>query len=359
MSSERIACFIVTGFLGSGKTTLLAQLLTDPAFHDSVVIVNELGTVGLDHDLVAFSAENIVVMPGGCVCCSIREDIEVQLRELFDARAAGTVPAFRRIIIETTGIAEPVPLLMTLRSNPLARERLLPPRVIAVVDNVLGRETLAAHEEACAQAAAADEIVFSKTDMEGDADLADAVRIINPWAPVQTAPMPGDKLASLFALDKPRREPLDRPGLPEARTERHAHHHGVRTHSIVLDAPLDWTGFGIWMTLLLHRHGKQILRVKGLLAVDGMPGPTLFQSAQHLVHPPRHMESWPSEDRRSRLVFIVRDLDPQWIARSLAAFDSAARRPLAERSAVKPAGSGGMVAGRPVRRATTPAWIRG
>jgi G3E family GTPase len=128
---------------------------------------------------------------------------------------------------------------------------------------------------------------------------------------------------------------------------------------LALDEPLDWTAFGVWMTMLLHRHGANVLRVKGLLAVDGLPGPTLFQSSQHLVHPPVHMDAWPSEDRRSRLVFIVRNIDLDLIDASLKAFDGAARRAVPKRSDNRPAGSGGVIAGRPVRRPTTPAWIRG
>jgi G3E family GTPase len=136
-------------------------------------------------------------------------------------------------------------------------------------------------------------------------------------------------------------------------------HQSIVSHSLVLEKPLDWTAFGVWMTMLLHRHGASVLRVKGLLAVDGLPGPTLFQSAQHLVHPPVHMDAWPSADRRSRVVFIVRDLDPRLIDASLRAFDYASRHTVSRLSDQRPAGSGGVIAGRPVRRPTTPAWIRG
>jgi G3E family GTPase len=154
--SERIGAFLLTGFLGSGKTTLLQSVLQDSAFKDTAVIVNEFGKVGLDHDLISFSTESTVVMPGGCVCCTIREDIETSLRELFELRDSGRIPAFNRIVIETTGIAEPVPILLTLKANPLAQSRLEQPCVITVVDGVLGVETLKNFPEATAQVASAD-----------------------------------------------------------------------------------------------------------------------------------------------------------------------------------------------------------
>jgi G3E family GTPase len=361
---DRVAVYLLTGFLGSGKTTLLAAILRDEAFHDTAVIVNEYGKVGLDHDLISFSSESTVVMPGGCICCTIREDIETSLRELFEARDKGTIPPFRRIVIETTGIAEPVPLLMTLRANPLAQERLTKPRVVTVVDAVLGLDTLKNYGEATAQVASADDIVISKSDLADFSALEDterAVRTLNPWASIERANLLDGPLTGLFS------EVVCDTGKPDSeeiasltRTNRSAHsHEKIVSRSLILDEPLDWTAFGVWMTMLLHRHGAQVLRVKGLLAVDGLPGPTLFQSAQHLVHPPVHMDDWPSDDRQSRIAFIVRDMDADRLEDSLRAFDHASRNAESRRSDLRAAGSGGVIAGRPVRRPTTPAWIRG
>jgi G3E family GTPase len=371
--SERIGAFLLTGFLGSGKTTLLQSVLQDSAFKDTAVIVNEFGKVGLDHDLISFSTESTVVMPGGCVCCTIREDIETSLRELFELRDSGRIPAFNRIVIETTGIAEPVPILLTLKANPLAQSRLEQPCVITVVDGVLGVETLKNFPEATAQVASADIVVISKTDIAEQRNVEHArkiVRDLNPWTDVSEVNLLEGGLTKLFRSAR-RDVNLKNELSPDAlaaitaatqagsRDRSARRHQGVVSHSLALDEPLDWTAFGVWMTMLLHRHGANVLRVKGLLAVDGLPGPTLFQSSQHLVHPPVHMDAWPSEDRRSRLVFIVRNIDLDLIDASLKAFDGAARRAVPKRSDNRPAGSGGVIAGRPVRRPTTPAWIRG
>lgn len=366
--SERVAAFLLTGFLGSGKTTLLRGVLADAAFHDTAVIVNEFGKVSLDHDLIAFSSESTVVMPGGCVCCTIREDIETSLRELFELRDQGRIPPFKRLVIETTGIAEPVPILMTLKANPLAQERLLEPRVITVVDGVLGVDSLSRFPEAAAQVSSADVVVVSKTDLADEAGIAQAeqaARALNPWAAIRHDNLVEASLSELFAV-VPQSEMravsdiysvfASRP--KDLRDGKHRHSEIVSS-SIVLDKPLDWTAFGVWMTMLLHRHGERVLRVKGLLAVDGLPGPTLFQSAQHLVHTPVHMDAWPSDDRKSRIVFIVRNIDPGVLQASLLAFERAARNAAPSRSDQRGAGSGGVIAGRPVKRPTTPAWIRG
>lgn len=373
----RLDCAIVTGFLGSGKTTLLRGLLSDETFRDTAVIVNEFGEVGLDHELISFSSERTIVLPGGCICCSIREDIEISLRELFDAVDAGRIPPLRRILIETTGIAEPIPLLMTLAANPIAQSRLNKPKVVTTVDAVLGGETLRQYEQAASQVASADSIVITKVDLVKADDLTNLeseLRAINPWAHLRRANLSDGPLANLFDLFKNHTTNADRLIMEvekveanirrcernAARSRNHGEHHrGVSTHSIVVREPLDWTAFGIWATMLLHRHGNKILRVKGLLDVDRLPGPTLFQCAQHLVHPPVHLEKWPTKDRRSRIVFIVRDLDPTLIERSLRAFQKALSRTRMAPSHIKNAGAGGVVAGRPVRRPTTPSWIRG
>lgn len=359
---ERIPAFVVTGFLGSGKTTLLRQVLAWPELSDSAVIINELGEVALDHQLIAFTQDCTVVLQGGCVCCTIRTDIEQALKSLFSAMDSGTVPAFRRIIIESTGIAEPQPLLSTLLANPLAASRLSKPRVITVVDGILGTATLASHPEAAAQIVAADTIVVSKRDLESEPTELAALGRLNPWARVIHADLTKDDLRDVFTGDTHRLADdvlggwslKDRPGVLTGG-------HNVAVLCLVLDQPLNCGGFGIWMTMLLHAHGAQVLRVKAILDIDGNQGPVVFHCAQHLVHPPEHHDEWPTDDHRSKLVFVVRGLDPELIKRSLLAVQAVAKQTMdvPERDGYLPAGAGGSVSGRPVRRPTTPRWIKG
>jgi G3E family GTPase len=359
MSSERIPCFILAGFLGSGKTTLLRRLLADPASAESLVIVNELGDVGLDHEMIAFSAERIVLLPGGCLCCSIREDIETTLRQIFEQRDAGRIPAFGKIFIEMSGIADPQPLLYTLHVNPIAASRLQTPRVCTVVDGVLGLSTLEV-PEAARQAVAADIIIISKTDLGIPVGIAAALRQINPWAPIHEFNLLQQPIAELLtvlddALENPRQQVACELAVYDA------HAHGVQSFALSLDEALNWTAFGIWMTMLLHRHGADILRVKGILAIEGSAGPVLFHCAQHLVHAPEHLPDWNDRERRSRLVFIVRNLNRALIEQSFRTFMSIAGGELssAHNRDYLPAMAGGSVAGRPIRRASAPRWLKG
>jgi G3E family GTPase len=360
VSPERIHCFIITGFLGSGKTTLLRRLLADPNSADSLVIVNELGEVGLDHDMIAFSTDRTVLLPGGCLCCSIREDIETTLRQIFEDLDAGRIPPFRRIFIEMSGIADPHPLLCTLHVNPYAASRLESPRVFTVVDGVLGRSTLASAPEAARQAAAADSIIISKPDLAMFDDLGGALRQINPWAPIYHFDLLRQPLADLLTLfdcvaESPRREIECELSAPDA------HAHGVHSFALSLDESLNWTAFGTWMTMLLHRHGADILRVKGILAIEGNPGPVLFHCAQHLVHPPEHLANWNDHQRRSRLVFIVRNLDPALIEQSFGTFMAISDGAASDfrQDSYLAASAGATVAGRPIRRPSAPRWIKG
>jgi G3E family GTPase len=360
VSPERIDCSIITGFLGSGKTTLLRRLLADPNSADSLVIVNELGEVGLDHDMLAFSADRTVLLSGGCLCCSMREDIETTLRQIFEDRDAARIPPFRRIFIEMSGIADPQPLLCTLHVNPCASTRLESPRVFTVVDAVLGRSTLASAPQAARQAVAADCIIISKPDLAEFDDLSEELRQINPWAPIYHFNLLHDPLADLSTLFH-RVAQSPRPQIDCELSAAHAHAHGVRSFALSLDESLNWTAFGTWMTMLLHRHGPDILRVKGVLAVEGNPGPVLFHCAQHLVHPPEHLPNWNDRQRRSRLVFIVRNLDPALIEQSFRTFMAIpdGMSSDAGRDGYLAASAGGAVAGRPIRRPSAPRWIKG
>jgi len=377
---QRLPVLILTGFLGSGKTTLLNRLVGHALFRDSAVLINEFGEIALDHHLVMHSADRMVVLAGGCVCCAVREDVEGALRELFDRRDRGQIPAFERIIIETTGLADPVPLLLTLQTFGLARSRLQPPRVITTVDAALNAQTVAAFSEALRQIAAADLVVITKADRVEDPTLAmvrERVKAINPWCRVAESNLASSQadagLREVYAFlqagsarpqavwqQHPRGHRIDWTAGGHTNPASGAGHQ-AQSFSISLDEAIDWGSFGVWLTLLLHRHGERVLRVKGIVNVAGLSAPVVFHAAQHMVHPPEHLDSWPSEDRRSHIVFIVLGLDPALVLRSLRVFSSLAARVAgaSPQRGVTPAGAGGTVAGRPIRRPTAPSWIRG
>ncbi len=368
----RLPVTILTGFLGSGKTTLLNRLLREHEFDDAAVIVNEFGTIGIDNELVVQSRDRIKVLAGGCVCCAVREDIEAALRSLFDDRDSGAVPAFSRVLIETTGLADPIPLLMTLRASPLCAARLRQPSVVTTVDVVLMEQTLAAHVEATRQIVAADVLVPTKVDLATAVArdrVRDTVSRLNPFAEFTAAGDLADTLrrlgeASETGASEDRRF-LGRTFDTGSETTYQPVHGttGAHSFSMILDQPIDWGTFGIWLTFMLHRHGQSMLRVKGLIRVEGLPGPVAFHAAQHMVFPPQHLDAWPGDDHRSKIVFIVAGLSADAVRASLRAFvaladGDASRSDTELRRASKPAGAGGTVGGRPIRRPTAPSWIR-
>jgi G3E family GTPase len=302
---------VVTGFLGSGKTTLLARLLAHPGMGETAVIVNELGEVGIDHHLLRRVDERTVLMPSGCLCCSLRGDLADELRDLVARRARGEVPPFRRVVVETTGLADPAPILATLLSEPLVRHQYEPELVIATVDAQHGLR----HEESVRQAAAADRIVVTKTDLASAGEVERELSALNPTAELLEVVLGDVAPERLFA--RVEHDPRD------VRVEEAPHgHDGVAALCLFLDEPLDWTAFGVWLTMLLQARGRDVLRVKGLLDVGG-PGPVVLNGVQHVVHPPIHLDAWPDDDRRSRLVFVGRGLDEGAIRASLAAFNRA------------------------------------
>ena len=379
-ASHRIPTTVLTGFLGSGKTTFLNHLVHDAAFADAAVLVNEFGEVGIDHDLITFATERLVVLAGGCVCCAIREDLAGAIRHLCAQREQGEIPAFSRLVLETTGLADPVPVLVTLHAAAPAAASLEVTGTITTVDGVLGLRTLAEFPQAVQQVVAADTLLITKADLARPEELETLQRTIealNPWAPVMVMDLHtgnpalavGSRLVRAPSHDAGSTGWVGRSGAHEG--EHHGDHGhgmpdvspaGVHSVSFVFDEPLDWTAFGIWLTMLLHRHGKDVLRVKGILQVTGASAPVALHSVQHLVHPPIHLEAWPSEDHRSRLTCIVRHLDGKMLERSLRAFhhikiEGQGRRGRA--SGEKLAGAGGTVGGRPMRRPTAPSWIKG
>jgi G3E family GTPase len=314
---RRAPVAVLTGFLGSGKTTLLSGLLGHPSMGETAVIVNELGEIAIDHHLVTQVDERTVVLPSGCVCCSLRGDLADELRELLARREQGEITPFRRVVVETTGLAEPAPILATLLSEPALKHRYRPEVVVTTVDAVHGARTLDRHEVSIRQAAAADRIVVTKPDLVEPKDvdaLVRRLRELNPTAAVTTASFGEVAPRTLFAGPSKTRQAASVPSL-----EPNGHHGDIHAVTVILDRPLDWTGFGIWLTMLLQARGSDILRVKGLVDAGG-PGPVVLNGVQHAVHPPIHLDAWPDADRRSRLVFIARGVERDALEASLAAF---------------------------------------
>jgi len=313
--ADKLPVVLVTGFLGSGKTTLISRLLRRPELGETAVIVNELGEVAIDHHLLRRVDERTVVLDSGCVCCSLRGDLADELRDLLSRRTRGEIPPFARVIVETTGLADPAPVVYTLLSEPVVRHHYRLESVVATVDAVNGiREP-----ESVKQAAIADRLVVTKTDV---AD-AGAVRHVeerlgrlNPAAPIVEAVFgavePDDVFGSA-ARD-----------VRELSLDGHSHRDDVHAVAVFLDDEVDWTTFAVWLTMLLQARGSDILRVKGLLNVGGA-GPVLLNCVQHAVDPPEHLDSWPDDDRRSRLVFIGRGFELEQLEASLRTFSRAAQ----------------------------------
>src|SRR5882757_9000175 len=320
---------LITGFLGSGKTTLLQRLLLDPALSDTAVLINEFGDIGLDHHLLERIDETMVMLQSGCVCCTIRGELSTAIKDLHSRRERGLLPPFRRLVVESTGLADPFPILSTVRSDPVLRHHFCLGSVITTVDAVNGARQLDAQPESIKQVAVADRLVLTKTDLatsEATDRLTQRLRHINPGAPLWRGAEDDLDADALLSADGDGVECwqgadrlADTGPTPD---DHHRHADDIRTLALSFDEPVDWTRFGIWLTMLLHRHGDALLRVKGILNVADAVTPVAVHAVQHLVHTPRHLAAWPDSDRRSRLVFIARGLDPALIERSFRAFSS-------------------------------------
>jgi G3E family GTPase len=301
---------LITGFLGSGKTTLLQRLLADPALADTAVLINEFGEVGLDHHLLERIDDTMVLLQSGCLCCTIRGELSEAIKDLLSKRERGVVPSFRRLVVESTGLADPFPILSTIQADPVLKHHFRLGNVITTVDAVNGLK----RAESIKQVAVADRLVLTKTDLAADVEMLVAeIRRLNPDAPLWRAAEQEIEASALFddAIHSPLR------AFPAAPEQPHG---AVHSFALAFEGALDWTMFGIWLTMLLNRHGEKVLRVKGILNVAGSATPVAVHGVQHLVHPPAHMTAWPDGDRRSRLVFIVDALSRHAIERSLSAF---------------------------------------
>ena len=309
---------LLSGFLGSGKTTLLRRLLDTPALGDSAVLVNELGEIGLDHHLLRHIDGETVLLRSGCICCTVRDDLGGALKDLLSRRARGEIPPFARVVVESTGLADPVPILSTVATDPSLRHHFRIGRVVTTVDAINAGLQSRRQPEWAKQVAVADHIVITKTDISTAGTLIGPLRAINPGAALHEATAPDLDVAALLA------EPdlsVEASAWTAPRfTAEPAHEASVHSFCMVFDRPVDWVTLGIWLSMLLHAHGERVLRVKGLLDVAGAAHPVFINGVQHVMHRPLHLDAWPDGDRRSRLVFIVRDLPRALIERSARAF---------------------------------------
>jgi G3E family GTPase len=325
---------VLTGFLGSGKTTLLRRALTAPEFSDTAVVINEIGEIAIDHYLVDFVEGEVLELPGGCLCCAVREDLAETLRGLIERRDSGEIRRFRRIVIETSGLADPAPILFTLGTDPMLDQRLILGRVVTVVDAVAGSATLDRFAEAARQAAVADALVISKTDLAPFSDaLAARLDALNPGAERLLGAAALDPAAVLFAGSRsphPNPPPHAGEGVSGGRPDNPppqageggthakgvggwgteaAHSHGIAAFTIVLEGAVSRLDFARALGGLAQARGNDLLRVKGIVRFADRPDrPAIVQAAQHAMFAPEWLDDWPDDDHRSRLVFVVHDI---------------------------------------------------
>ena len=323
----KIPVTLVTGFLGSGKTTLISKLLLHPDMRRVAVVINEIGEIGIDHDLVTLSSENITLLANGCICCSVRTDLQETLRDLFAQRRVGEVFDFDRVIVETTGLADPAPVVQTLASDTLLAAHYRLDGLITLVDGLHGVGQIDQQTEAVKQIAIADKILVTKTDLTS-ADhletLCGRIRQLNSQSPIEfirQGEVDPKRLIDL-GLSSSRASLKTLQFLGEVLTDdavsadgagrylgqrSAAHNAAVKTLSLRFTEPFEWLSFSSALELLTTLRGPDLLRMKGIVNVDG--DPVVVQGVQHIIETPVKMDRWPSEDKDSRLVFIVRNME--------------------------------------------------
>ena len=301
---ETLPTTLLTGFLGSGKTTLLRRALVSPELADTAVIINEIGEIAIDHHLVEFVEGNVLELPGGCQCCAVREDLARTLRSLIERRDTGEIRQFHRIVIETTGLADPAPILFTLGTDPMLDHRVRLAGVVTLVDAMQGAETLDRFAEAGRQAALADLMVITKTDLAPlRSELIQRLDRLNDRAERVLAADARDAGAVLFGAG---------PRVPAPVVSAEvvaAHTHGIDTFAMLLSGEICRLDFARALGGLARERGNDLLRVKGIVRFSDRPDhPAVVQAAQHAMFAPEWLDDWPDDDRRSRLVFVVHEI---------------------------------------------------
>lgn len=322
-----IPASVITGFLGSGKTTLLSHILHRPEMRDAAVIINEFGEIGLDHHLVESSNDNIVLLSSGCLCCTVRSDLVDTLQELFERRERGEVNRFNRVLIETTGLADPAPILHTLMDDAFVRRHFRLDGVLTTVDALHALGQLREHPESVKQIAVADRLILTKRDLVTDnaiSDLRNRLSTVNPGAPIIIADHGEIDPTQLFnvGIYDPASKGAEVTSWINAEAYGHGGHHhknphrhndNIQAHCLIYDQPLNWRYFSPNLTSLVSRHAEKLLRVKGILNIDGEPAPVVIHGVQHQFARMR-LKLWPSDDRRSKLVLIARGLNREFLA---------------------------------------------
>ena len=345
---------VLTGFLGSGKTTLLGRLLKSPDFARTAVIINEFGEVGLDHDLVETGDESFVELQTGCLCCTVRGDLVLTLENILRKRDTGAVKPFERIVIETSGLADPAPILHALMGDAVLAARLVVAGVVTTVDAVNGVDTLERQPESAKQVAVADRLILTKTDLiaGGPDALIARLAALNPSAPVLVARGPAE-WAPVGGPDHGSRRDIDPARLfdagiydpsgksPDVRAwlaadahghdaahahERNRHDERIACFALIRDEPIAAVALTLFLEIVAEHCGADLLRLKGIVDIAESPDrPAVFHGVQHVFHPPAWLDRWPSADRRSRLVFIVRDIPRDFFAALLDAIEAEVR----------------------------------
>lgn len=322
-ANARLPVFLLTGFLGSGKTSLLNALLKEKAFANTAVIVNEFGEIGLDHLIIARGSDNVVLLEAGCLCCTIADSLHETLADLNFRRVRGEVPPFERVVIETTGLANPAPILNTLLGHPLVTERYRLDAVIATVDGQHALANIEWHAEVAKQIAAADRLVVTKTDVAQPADierLKSRLAQLNPVAEMFESQGGSAALAAFGPGDPHRVRAI--PPSPAEHRHRHdvnVHDEHIRAHCFVLEGSVSWSGVAAWCRLAAETIGDRLLRCKGLLEIAGSGEIVFLQGVQRVFHRPERLAAWPDDDHRPRLVCITWDVGEAELRRSLCA----------------------------------------